>query len=138
MINIIDLVLGIFILFYLIKNAGGVVKTIKNLAMIVLFLMFFGVIAQLVLNMSFAEATHDTLNESGLVKASHVLIKWIYPVIEWAAPQVDGFIKDNIMAKPTPDVSVPKVTIPNIKGPAIMIPQESLPKLSIEDFPKLK
>ncbi|MFC1571340.1 hypothetical protein ACFL31_02160 [Candidatus Margulisiibacteriota bacterium] len=137
MINLIDLILGALILFYLLKHAGGMVGTLKNIAFVIIFLMLFGIAAQFVLNLSFAKKVHGPLENSYTVKISHVLIRGLYPVIEWSAGKLDGFIKDKIIAKPAPDVSIPKVTVPK-KMPTIVIPKDSMPKLKVDELPKLK
>lgn len=128
MINVIDLVLVGLILFYLLKNAGGVVRTVKNLIVVLLALMVFGVFAEFLLNLSIAKGLHKSLRDSYLVRVSHVLIKWTYPAIEKTAPKVDAFIKEKIISAPTPEASVP----------VIALPQESLPKLTIPKLPKLE
>lgn len=129
MINIIDLIVGILVIFYLLRGAGGIVRTLKTLVFILLALMFFGIVAQLTLDLSFAKPVHKTLRDSYSVKVSHVLIKWFYPVVRQAAPKIDSFIKKKILSTSTPEVSVPK----------IVLPEKSLPKLSFpEELPKLK
>ena len=124
----VDLILGILILFYFLGHAGGLVKTLKNLLLVLLFLMIFGVFAQFILSLDFAEAVHPSLNDSYLIKASHTLIRWFYPMIENGAPKVNSFIKQKILAAPPPEV-----TLPTIK-----LSKENLPQLDIPELPKLE
>ena len=129
MINIIDLIVGVLILFYLLKSIGGIFKIIKGLLAILLFLIVFGVVVRLIQGSPFVtEPAQKMLGESYAVKISYSLIRLAYPAIEKSAPQVDSFIKEKIISAPTPEVSVPK----------IIIPEKSFPKLGIPEFPKSK
>lgn len=130
MINVIDLVLGIFLGLYLFKNTGGVGKTAKSLLITALILMAFGLLAQLVISWDWTEPIQPVVEESLLFKTSHGLIRLVYPTVEKTAPQVDSFIKDKIMDKEeTP-------TAPVQGGPTIMIPKDKLPKLDTKYLPK--
>lgn len=129
MINVIDLLVGAFVLVYLVKNAGGVAKTLKTLVIIALSLMVFGIAAQFILNLSLAEPIQKALDDSYAIKVSHVLIRWFYPAVEKTVPKLDSFIKDKIISAPAPQVTTPKIAIP----------EKSLPKLSLpEELPQLK
>jgi hypothetical protein len=100
MLNIIDLVIAAFALFFLLKNAGGVVKTIKNVLFVLLILILFGVGSRLLLNSAFISGeARRTLESAYFVKMSLAMIGWVYPSIENGAPKVDSFIKDNIIEK---------------------------------------
>jgi hypothetical protein len=100
MLNIIDLVVVAFVLFYLLKNAGGIVKTIKNLLVVLVIIIIIGVGARLLLNSSFISGeARKTLANAYFVKLSYAMISWGYPAIEGNAPKVDSFIKDNIIVK---------------------------------------
>ncbi|MFH1542778.1 MAG: hypothetical protein ABIE84_06820 [bacterium] len=138
MLNLIDLVLGIFIAFYYVKNAGGMITLAKNTAIVLVFLMVFGVFSQFVISLSFTKPLHVGLQDSYLVKVSRALIRWSYPAIEWSAPKIDAFIKDKVLSEPAPEIKAPKVTIPKMDGPSIVIDKNSLPKLNVNELPKLK
>jgi hypothetical protein len=98
MLNLIDLVLAAFVLFFLLKNAGGIVKTVKNILFILLILILFGAFSRLLLNSAFISGeARRTLESAYFVKMSLAVIGWAYPSIETGAPKVDSFIKDNII-----------------------------------------
>jgi hypothetical protein len=118
-INIVDLGLGALILFYLLKNAGSLLRTVRNLILVALFLVLFGMAAQVLLDMPAASATHRYLGESYFVKLSRLLIKWAYPAVKNAAPKVDNFINKSIIALPTPKDVLP----------GKLISKEVIPKL---------
>jgi hypothetical protein len=100
MLNVIDLVLAAFVLFFLLKNAGGIVKTIKNILFVLLILIIFGVGSRLLLNSAFISGeARQTLENAYFVKMSLAIIGWGYPSISNSAPKVDSFIKDNIIEK---------------------------------------
>lgn len=133
MLNIIDLVVVAFALIYLLKNAGGIVKTIKNLLVVIVIIIIIGVGARLLLNSSliFGEA-RKTLADAYFVKLSYAMISWGYPTIENGAPKVDSFIKDNIIENKnekfvtTPegaDLVHPEKFIPNYKPLKLKIAQ---------------
>jgi len=118
MINILDLIIIGLALFYLLKNAGGLLKTIKNLLIVLLALILVGIISAYLLEVPLAKPAHELLRDSYFVKLSYLLIKTIYPTLEKEAPKVDVFIKEKIITTPTPEVTVPK-----------SLPKVSLPKL---------
>jgi len=120
MLNVIDIVIAAMILFYLLKNAGGVLKTIKNIVLVLIFLIVFTVITRLLLDSAMVSGdARKTLEGSYFVNLSTVLIKAVYPAVESSAPQVNSFIKEKIIAAPTREVTVPavKIKIPNDKIP---------------------
>ncbi len=119
MINILDLIVGGFVLFYLLKNAGGIGKTVKNFLAVFFFLVIFGIITQLLLSWALAKPIQKTLADSYLGKVSLLLIKWTYPAVEGSAPKINSFMKDKVLSAPTPKVEVPKVTIPSITLPSL-------------------
>lgn len=128
MINIIDIVLAVFILAFLLKNAGGISRTIKNLLLIVVFLIVFGLLSQFILCSVFAESAQKVFAESYFVKLSQNIIKWIYPPIKNIAPKIDAFVNDKIMQTPKADVALP--TLPkNISLPQNLLLKENLPSL---------
>jgi len=116
MLNIVDLIIAALALFYLLKNAGGITKTIKNFLIVILALVFFGIIATFLTGFSLPKSLHKTLENSYFVKLSHYIIKWTYPTVEKGAPKFDNFIKEKILSAPTPEVSIPKaVTLEKTK-----------------------
>jgi hypothetical protein len=117
MINLLDLVVAALALLYLLKNAGGVLKTAKNILLVLVVLIVFGVLARLLLDLTYATPIHRTLSDSYFVKLSHFLLKGIYPAIEKTAPSVDSFIKNKIISQPTPEVSAPLKKMPKITLP---------------------
>lgn len=125
MINILDLIIGGFILYYLLKNAGGVGKTAKNFLVVFFFLVIFGIITQLLLSWPLANPVHKPINDSYLGKVSLLLIKWTYPAVEGTAPKINSFMKDKIISAPTPEVTAPKMELPIKSMPDIALP--SLP-----------
>jgi hypothetical protein len=123
MINILDLIIGGLILFFLLRNAGGIAKTVKNFLMVILLLIALAVISRLILEWNWAEPAHKYLSNSYLVKVSQIIVKWTYPAVENSAPKIDSFMKDKILSAPTPEVETPKVdklirSVPNITLPA--------------------
>jgi hypothetical protein len=120
MLNIIDLLVVGFVLFYLLKNAGGLIKTIKNLAVVVLVILLFGAGVRLLLNSSFISGdARLTVENAYFVRLSYAMIAGGYPVLRDGAPKVDTFIKDNIISTPEvktelprPEQFLPKVTLP--------------------------
>ncbi|HVN67900.1 MAG TPA: hypothetical protein VMT55_05960 [Candidatus Sulfotelmatobacter sp.] len=116
MLNVIDIIIAALLLFYLLKNAGGLFKTVKNLIICVVFLIVFTVIARLLLDSAMVSGeARRTLEGSYFVNLSTVMIKAVYPAVENGAPQVDSFIKEKILAAPTREVTAPKLKlkIPN-------------------------
>lgn len=100
MLNIIDLIVAAFALYYLLKNAGGLTKTIRNVAVVLLVILLVGVGVRLLLNTAFISGeARQTLESSYFVKASLAAISVVYPQISNSAPGVDIFIKDNIIVK---------------------------------------
>lgn len=125
MINIFDLIVAGLALFYLLKNAGGVLKTIKNLLVVLLTLILLGIISAFLLEQKMAEPIHKYLKDSYFVKLSHFLIKLTYPTVEKEVPKVDVFIKEKIISAPTPEVKV-------------ITPEKPLPKITVPEKLKLK
>lgn len=101
MINAVDLTLGVLIVFYLLKNMGGPIRTIINLVFIFLFLVFFGIMTEVALLFPVPQSVRDGYRDSYIAKVSVVLIKWIYPLVENNAPNIDRFMKERVMSKPT-------------------------------------
>jgi hypothetical protein len=124
MLNIIDLLVVAFVLFYLLKNAGGLVKTIKNLAVVLLVIIVFGAGVRLLLNSSFISGdARRTIENAYFVRLSYAMIAGGYPVIRDGAPKVDSFIKENIIstpevkqALPRPEQFIPEKLVPQPKG----------------------
>lgn len=125
MINILDLVIAGLALLYLLKNAGGALKTLKNLLVVLVILILLGFVSALLLEVSLPQPAHKTLRDSYFVKLSYFLIKFIYPAIEKEAPRVDIFIKEKIISASTPEVKV-------------VIPKKTFPKLTIPELPEPK
>jgi hypothetical protein len=119
MINIFDLVLGAWILFFLLKNSGGISKTVKNFLVVIAVLVIFGIVAQIMLGWQIPKPVRETLSDSYFVKLSVLIIKTVYPTVENSAPKINSFMKDKIISLPTPEVEVPKVTIPNVTIPSL-------------------
>ncbi|MDD5593132.1 MAG: hypothetical protein PHG97_00145 [Candidatus Margulisbacteria bacterium] len=129
MLNIIDLVIVAFVLFYLLKNAGGILRTVKNLVVVLLIIIFFGIAARLTLNSSFISGeARKTLENAYFVKLSNAMIAWGYPALQDNAPKVDSFIKEQI-------ISTPEVKTQKIESPRISIPEKELDKL-LEEIAK--
>ena len=121
MINILDIVVGGFMLYYLLKNAGGLSKTIKNFLVVLVFLIVLAIISRLILGLEFAKPVHKFLEESYIVKLSYAIVKGVYPAVETTVPQVNTFMKEKILSTPTPEVpSINKVIqqIPELNLPA--------------------
>lgn len=129
MINIVDIVIGVLILLYLLKNAGGLYKMLKNFLIIALTLMFFGILSVLVLGSPFASPAYNVLKDSISFKVSNLLIRFVYPPIKNGAPKIDKFITEKVISTPTPEVSVPTIKVSGLSMEAL--PQLSLPKPSI-------
>jgi hypothetical protein len=110
MLNIIDLVIAGLILFYLLKNAGSLFKTVKNVLVVVAALVVLVVLVRLLLDTTLlAGAPRQMLASSYFVAVSTSLVKTVYPAVEGNAPKVNSFIKDKILAAPTPEVTAPKI-----------------------------
>lgn len=115
MLNVIDIVIAALVLFYLLKNAGGFVRTLKNIIVVLLVLIVLGIVVRLVLDSSLISGSaRKTLENSYFVKLSYSLIKSIYPAVEKNAPKIDAYIKEKIISSPTPEVTAPKISVPTI------------------------
>ena len=136
MINTIDLVMGILIGLYLLKNFGGPIKMIKNVVVLIVILFVYAIISQLLLNsIPVANNVRQGFKDSTITKFSIVLVKGIYPLIEKTAPSLNTFIKTKILEVPTPkiDVSTIEKSLPKIIIPKLNIPKLTIPKkLTIE------
>ncbi len=98
MLNVIDLIIAAFALYFLLKHAGGLTKTIRNVIVVLLIILLIGVGVRLLLNASFVSGeARNTLESSYFVKAALAAISVVYPQISNEAPKVDSFIKDNII-----------------------------------------
>jgi len=128
MINIIDIVVGVLIIFYLAKNFGGIWKTAKSFLIVICALIFFGIITSFIVEWPILGEGRRYLKESFIVNLSYNIIKVIYPAIETSAPKVDSYIKDKIITGPTPTITIPKI-------PAI---EKIMPKVSIPHLPELQ
>ena len=110
MLNILDLVIAGLILFYLLKNAGGLLKTAKNVVVVIASLVILVIIARLLLDSSLISGeARKLLASSYFVAISTNLIKSAYPAVEDNAPKVNSFIKEKILTAPTSEVAVPKI-----------------------------
>lgn len=123
MINILDLIIGALLLFYLLKNAGGLAKTVKNFIVVIVILVILGLGSQLILSWSLAQPVHKPIKDSYFLKISIWLIKWVYPTVQQTAPKFDAFVKNKIISQPTPEVSVPKMELPKNIAPSITLPK---------------
>ncbi|OGB89287.1 hypothetical protein A2625_03875 [candidate division WOR-1 bacterium RIFCSPHIGHO2_01_FULL_53_15] len=123
MLNIIDLVVAGLILFYLLKNAGGIIKTVKNVLIVLAILLLFGLASRLLLNSPFISGdARKTLENAYFVRLSHALIAWGYPAVENSAPKINSFVKEQIIAAPTAETKT-------IKIPKIKVPEKELERL---------
>jgi hypothetical protein len=110
MLNIIDLVIAGLILFYLLRNAGGLLKTVKNLLVVVASLVILVILARLLLDSALISGeARKMLDNSYFVAISANLVKSVYPTVEDNAPKLNSFIKEKILTAPTPEVTVPKI-----------------------------
>jgi hypothetical protein len=133
MLNVIDIVLAILILFYLLKNAGGILKTVKNIFFVILFLIVFAVAVRLLLDSSMVSGqARKMLEESYFVKMSTNMIAWAYPAVRESAPKIDAFIKGKIIPATT------EVTAPKIELPKVTIPEKEIEKLLEEELKPAK
>ncbi|MCU0640898.1 MAG: hypothetical protein MUC35_02275 [Candidatus Margulisbacteria bacterium] len=115
-----DLLVAGFILFFLLKNAGGLLKTVKNIVAVLVGLVIYVVIVRLLLDSAVVSGeARKTLEGSYFANLATVMIKVAYPAVESGAPSVNSFIKDKLIAAPTKEVTVPsvKIKIPNDKIP---------------------
>lgn len=110
MLNIIDLIIAGLILFYLLKNAGGVVRTIRNILIVLIILLIFGIASRLLLNSSFISGdARRVLAESYFVKLSYAMIASSYPAVEDNAPKINSFVKEQIINPgPSPEAKTPR------------------------------
>lgn len=124
MINILDIIIAGVVLFYLLKNAGGILKTVKNILVVILILVVFGVVTRLLLDTSFISGgARENLENAYFVKLSYNIIRFSYPAVSSNAPKVDSFIKDKIISMPSKEVVIPKLAIPeNVKLPKVTLP----------------
>jgi len=112
MLNIIDIVIAVLLLFYLLKNAGGLLKTLRNIVFVLFFLVVFTISARLLLDSAMVSGeARKTLESSYFVNLATVMIKAVYPAVESGAPSVNTFIKEKIIAAPTKEVTVPAIKI---------------------------
>ena len=122
MLNILDVVIAVLMAVYLLKNFGGPNKIVKAIAILIVALLIFGVVARLVVDLPLPDKAKETMRNSYFFQLSNVMIRWVYPAIENNAPKVNEFIKTKIIAAPTPEVTAPQVALPTkvrIKLPEI-------------------
>ncbi|OGC21917.1 hypothetical protein A2291_05795 [candidate division WOR-1 bacterium RIFOXYB2_FULL_42_35] len=137
MINAVDLTLGVLMVLYLIKNIGGPIRTIINIVVIFLFLFFFGIMTEVILLFPVSQSVRDGYRDSYIAKVSVVLIKWIYPLVENNAPNIDKFMKERVISKPPSQTEeeimkqLPDKNLPEVKLHDLMI------KLKSTELPKL-
>jgi len=122
MVTIIDLIIVVLVVLFLIKNIGGILKTTISILTILIFLIVFGLVANLLLNAEAASFMHDNLRHSYFVKLSNSLVKLVYPAIEKQAPRLDNFIKEKILTatgevfKATQsEKAIPKIYLPGLE-----------------------
>lgn len=122
MITIIDLIIVVLVVFFLIKNIGGILKTTISIIIVLIFIIVFGLISNLLLNLDAASFMHDNLKHSYFVKLSNAMIKLVYPAIEKQAPKLDTFIKEKILTttgevfKDTAsEKAIPKIYLPGLE-----------------------
>ena len=121
MINILDLVFAALALFYLLKHAGGIMRTIKNFLVVIIFLLIFGVVVRLMADVSFLPTSvRQTVTNSYFVKLSSAIIKWGYPSVEKTVPNIDNYIKKKIITEDTSGITMPKLSIEAF--PKVVIP----------------
>lgn len=128
MINTVDIILAVLALFYIIKNAGGPLKIVKSILMVLVYLIGFGLVVAFLLQFSFMAPVEKILSESYSIKLSQLLIRAVYPPIKNTAPKVDAFINDKIMSKPEPKVETPKVELSKIEIPKMISIETVMPK----------
>lgn len=131
MLNLIDIILAVLLLAFLLKNAGGIFKTIRNLLAVVVFLVAFGITAQFILLSILAEPVQKILTDSYFVQLSQNIIRVVYPPLKSSAPKIDSFINEKIMTKPAPNITLPTI-------PKELNPIKNLPKVSLDDLLKDK
>ncbi|MFA5839634.1 MAG: hypothetical protein WC890_03130 [Candidatus Margulisiibacteriota bacterium] len=128
MINIIDIVIGALILIYLVKNFGGIFKTLKSIVIIICALIIFGIVTSFIVDWPILGAGRQYLKDSFVVNLSYNIIKTIYPTIENGAPKVNSYIKDKIMSTQTSTPELPSI-------PAV---EKMMPKMAIPAVPELQ
>ena len=126
-ISLLDLIVGALLLWFLVKNIGGALKTAKTIILALLMLMLFAIISQSLLNFDFAKPAHETLQHSFMVNLSTNLIKWFYPVIENNAPKVNSYIKEKVLTATTKEINASHLTAEAINLPKINIPENIQP-----------
>jgi hypothetical protein len=125
MITILDLIVVVLIVFYLLRNIGGIFKTLKSLLVVMVALIIFGLLAQFLMTLPLASPIHDNLRQSYFVRLSSSIIKWLYPSVEQQVPKLDAFIKDKILT-------------PSQEGFKVTPTEKELPKLYLPELPKEK
>jgi len=126
-ISLIDLIVGALLLWFLVKNIGGLLKTTKTIIFALLMLMLFAIVCQSLIKADFAKPLHEPLRDSFMVNLSTGLIKWFYPVIENSVPKVDSYMKEKVLSAPTKDVKVSDISLEAINLPKINIPDNIKP-----------
>lgn len=124
-ISLLDLIVGALILWFLVGNIGGPLKTAKTIIFALLILMLFAIISQSLIKADFAKPAHRTLRDSFMVNLSTNLIKWFYPVIENSVPKVDSYMKEKVLSAPTKETKIPSIEA--IDLPKINIPEDVKP-----------
>jgi len=99
-INIIDLIVGGALVFYFVKNVGGLLKTAKTILVVFLIIIFFGLAVRLIMVLPFTGPAHKSIESSYTYQFSNYLIRLVYPAVEKNAPKANQFIKDKIMTEP--------------------------------------
>lgn len=140
MLNVIDIVLAVLILFYLIRSPGGMLRTSINLGAVLVFIIIYAIAARLLIDSSFVTGSaKKMLEESYFTRFTVNMIKWAYPALEKSAPAIDTFVKDKIISAPTPEVKSPETGAQKIEGPRIKISQKELEKILLESpLPSVK
>ncbi|MBI5700872.1 hypothetical protein HZC34_03370 [Candidatus Saganbacteria bacterium] len=124
MINIVDIVVAVLLMLYLLKNAGGGIKLVKNFLAVSLILVIFGILSQLLLSSPLNFPALKVISDSYSFKVSNLLVRVVYPPLKNSAPKIDKFISEKMIATPTPEVSVPTIKMDGLS-------LESMPKLSL-------
>ena len=134
MLNVIDIVLAVLILFYLIRSPGGMLKTSINLGAVLVFIIIYAIAARLLIDSSIVSGdAKKMLEQSYFTRFTVNMIKWAYPSIEKNAPKIDSFVKEKIISAPAPEVKEPKIESPRIK-----LSQKELEKMLLEAPPPVK
>jgi hypothetical protein len=143
MINILDIIIAVLILIYMVKRAGGVLKTLKNIVVVVLALILFAIIARLTLEVSLLKLTHPYIRDSYFYNISVSLIRWVYPPIKESAPRVDLFVKEKFISRGEvernkSEGNITKISLPENLIPKVTLPVKGLLKLSFPSEEKKK